>query len=74
MTTTTRTTLSRSLALLAGLLPGFAFAGEAAPADPYKDSGINPLTAVKLTAEQEAAILKDVTVAEGMDLTLFAPS
>jgi glucose/arabinose dehydrogenase len=74
MTTTTRTTLSRSLTLLAGLLPGFAFTGEAAPADPYKDSGINPLSAVKLTAEQEAAILKDVTVAEGMDLTLFAPS
>jgi putative heme-binding domain-containing protein len=65
--------LVRSLSLMAGLLPACAVAGEAT-ADPYKDSGINPLSAVKLTVEQEAAILKDVTVAEGMDLTLFAPS
>lgn len=63
--------LVRSLSLVAGLLPACAIAGEA---DPYKDSGINPLSAVKLTTEQEAAILKDVKVADGMELTLFAPS
>lgn len=67
------THLVRSLALVVGLAT-VAFAGEAAPADPYKSSGINPLSAVKLTAEQEAAILKDVKVADGMELTLFAPS
>ena len=65
--------LVRSLALFAGLLP-IAVAGEADRADPYKDSGINPLSAVKLTAEQEAAQLKDVTVADGFEATLFAPS
>ncbi|HEX3135414.1 MAG TPA: heme-binding protein, partial [Planctomycetota bacterium] len=70
MSTTRRLPLSRHLALLA-LMPAAAFAGEA---DPYKDAGINPLSAVKLTAEQEAAMMKDVTVADGFEATLFAPS
>ncbi len=71
MLTTRRLPLSHHLALLA-LLPGaLVSAGEA---DPYKDAGINPLAAVKLSAEQEAAMMKDVTVAEGFEATLFAPS
>ncbi|MBE2282687.1 MAG: discoidin domain-containing protein [Prosthecobacter sp.] len=40
----------------------------------YKDSGNVPPKIVKLTPEQEAAILKDVKVAEGFDVTLFANS
>jgi putative membrane-bound dehydrogenase-like protein len=42
--------------------------------DPYKDQGNVEPKAVKLTAEQEAAILKDVQVADGFEATVFAPS
>jgi putative membrane-bound dehydrogenase-like protein len=40
----------------------------------YSKSGNVPPRIVKLTPEQEAAILKDVKVAEGFDVTLFANS
>ena len=42
--------------------------------DPFKDSGNVQPKIVKLTPEQEAAILKDVKVADGFDVTLFASS
>lgn len=42
--------------------------------DPNKDSGNVAPKIVKLTPEEEAAILKDVKVAEGFDATLFANS
>lgn len=42
--------------------------------DPLKDSGNVAPKIVKLTHEQEAAILKDVKVAEGFEITLFANS
>ena len=57
---------------LSALMTG-AIAADGQP-DPYKDAGINPLSAVKLTPEQEAAMMKDVTLAEGFEATLFAPS
>lgn len=43
-------------------------------ADPYKAEGNIVPKIVKLTAEQEAAILKDVKVADGFEVTLFANS
>lgn len=43
-------------------------------ADPYKKEGNVAPKIVKLTAEQEAAILKDVKVPEGFEATLFANS
>lgn len=43
-----------------------------ADADPYKNQGNITPRIVKLTPEQEAAILKDVTVAEGFEATVFA--
>lgn len=43
-------------------------------ADPYKKEGNVAPKIVKLTAEQEAAILKDVKVADGFEATLFASS
>lgn len=42
--------------------------------DPLKDGGNTVPKIVKLTSEQEAAILKDVKVADGFDVTLFANS
>lgn len=45
-----------------------------AESDPYKNEGNVPPQIVKLTAEQEAAILKDVKVADGFEVTLFANS
>lgn len=42
--------------------------------DPYKNEGNVPPKIVKLTAEEEAAILKDVKVPEGFEATLFANS
>lgn len=42
--------------------------------DPLKDGGNIVPKIVKLTPEQEAAILKDVKVADGFDVTLFANS
>ncbi|MFC5457461.1 DUF7133 domain-containing protein [Prosthecobacter fluviatilis] len=41
--------------------------------DPLKDAGNVAPKIVKLTPEQEAAILKDVKVAEGFEVSLFAP-
>ena len=38
----------------------------------YEKEGNVPPSIVKLTAEQEAAILKDVKVADGFEVTLFA--
>ena len=70
--------LSRHLMLIAGLLLPFGLhAGEAKTPtlpDPYKDGGNVPLSAVKLTAEQEAELLKDVKADDAFDVTLFAPS
>ncbi|MGV3661078.1 MAG: DUF7133 domain-containing protein [Prosthecobacter sp.] len=43
-------------------------------ADPYKTGGNVAPKIVKLTAEQEAAILKDVKVPEGFEVSLFANS
>lgn len=45
-----------------------------AESDPYKNQGNVPPKIVKLTPEQEAAILKDVKVADGFEVTLFANS
>ncbi|HEY1080717.1 MAG TPA: discoidin domain-containing protein, partial [Prosthecobacter sp.] len=45
-----------------------------AESDPYKNEGNVPPQIVKLTTEQEAAILKDVKVADGFEVTLFANS
>ncbi|GAA5140048.1 hypothetical protein GCM10023213_21900 [Prosthecobacter algae] len=42
--------------------------------DPYKNEGNIAPSIVKLTAAQEAEILKDVKVAEGFEATLFANS
>jgi putative membrane-bound dehydrogenase-like protein len=42
-------------------------------ADPLKDAGNVAPKIVKLTPEQEAAILKDVKVQEGFEVSLFAP-
>jgi putative membrane-bound dehydrogenase-like protein len=42
--------------------------------DPHKDSGNVAPKIVKLTPEEEAAILKDVKVAEGFEVSLFANS
>jgi putative membrane-bound dehydrogenase-like protein len=42
--------------------------------DPRKDGGNVPPKIVKLTPEEEAAILKDVKVAEGFEVSLFANS
>jgi putative membrane-bound dehydrogenase-like protein len=42
--------------------------------DPHKDSGNVAPKIVKLTPDEEAAILKDVKVAEGFEVTLFANS
>jgi putative membrane-bound dehydrogenase-like protein len=42
--------------------------------DPRKDGGNIVPKIVKLTPEEEAAILKDVKVADGFDVTLFANS
>jgi putative membrane-bound dehydrogenase-like protein len=42
--------------------------------DPYAKEGNIPPTITKLTSEQEAAILKDVKVADGFEVTLFANS
>lgn len=42
--------------------------------DPLKDAGNIVPKIVKLTPEQEAAILKDVKVADGFDVSLFASS
>ncbi len=44
------------------------------PNDPFKAEGNITPTIVKLTPEQEAEILKDVKVADGFDVTLFANS
>lgn len=41
--------------------------------DPLKDQGNVAPKIVKLTPEQEAAILKDVKVQEGFEVSLFAP-
>ena len=41
--------------------------------DPLRDAGNVTPKIVKLTPEQEAAILKDVKVAEGFEVSLFAP-
>ena len=41
--------------------------------DPLKDAGNIAPKIVKLTPEQEAAILKDVKVQEGFEVSLFAP-
>ena len=41
--------------------------------DPLKDAGNIAPKIVKLTPEQEAAILKDVKVPEGFEVSLFAP-
>jgi putative membrane-bound dehydrogenase-like protein len=40
--------------------------------DPYAKQGNAPPRSVKLTAEREQAILKDVSVADGFDVTVFA--
>lgn len=42
--------------------------------DPYAKEGNIPPKIVKLTPEQEAAILKDVKVADGFEVSLFANS
>ena len=42
--------------------------------DPYKDQGNIEPKIVKLSPEEEAAILKDVKVADGFEATLFANS
>jgi len=49
-----------------------ATAAAKADADPYKDQGNITPRIEKLTPGQEAAILKDVTVPDGFDVTLFA--
>jgi putative membrane-bound dehydrogenase-like protein len=41
--------------------------------DPLKDAGNSTPKIVKLTPEQEAAILKDVKVPDGFEVSLFAP-
>jgi putative heme-binding domain-containing protein len=46
----------------------------AEPVDPFKAQGNVAPKIVRLTPEQEAAILKDVKVPEGFDVTLFANS
>lgn len=46
----------------------------AAKEDPYQKSGNVPPQISKLSAEQEAGILKDVKVADGFDVSLFATS
>ncbi len=43
------------------------------PNDPFKSGGNVAPKIVKLTPQQESAILADVKVAEGFDVTLFAP-
>ncbi|SKB02728.1 putative membrane-bound dehydrogenase domain-containing protein [Prosthecobacter debontii] len=45
-----------------------------AESDPYKNEGNVPPKIVKLSPEEEAAILKDVKVAEGFEVSLFANS
>jgi len=45
-----------------------------AAADPYQKSGNTVPRIEKLSAEQEAEVLKDVKVADGFDLSLFASS
>jgi type 1 glutamine amidotransferase len=51
-----------------------ASAARKATSDPYAKSGNIPPKIVTLTAAEEAAILQDVTVPAGFDVTLFAPA
>ncbi len=57
-------------------LTGLTLVQQADPSDnsDYSKSGNVPPKIVKLTPEQEAAILKDVKVPEGFEVTLFANS
>ena len=57
-----------------GIAPKLSAEEEKAANDPFKDSGNVVPKIVKLTLEEEAAILKDVKVAEGFEVTLFANS
>ena len=68
-----------TLAASLSLLPPHAGAqgkkkAEASPNDPLAKEGNAAPVIVKLTPDQEAAILKDVKVPEGFDVTLFANS
>lgn len=76
---TPTTEVKQVVAAVAPTAPPKADTPSPAPAavpagDPYKNEGNVPPKIVKLTAEQEAAILKDVKVPEGFDVTLFANS
>lgn len=51
---------------------GKPFEAKPTLADPYSKEGNVPPKAEKLTPEKEAAILKDVTVPDGFDVTVFA--
>ncbi|MEO7098041.1 MAG: discoidin domain-containing protein [Luteolibacter sp.] len=54
------------------LFPKLAEAKEKKPADPFEKSGNTDPRIVKLSPEQESEILKDVKVADGFGLSLFA--
>ena len=56
------------------LYPKLSSAEELVAFDAYAESGNLPAKVVSLSAEQEASILKDASVAEGFEMTLFAPS
>jgi len=62
----------KSLAPKNAPAPVSAPASAPATADAYKTQGNIPPSIVKLTADQEAAILKDVTIPEGFEATVFA--
>lgn len=65
--------LSTCLLLIVAFGRPHARADEAnAPVDRYAKEGNIPPRMVRLTAEQEAEILKDVRVAEGFEATVFA--
>ncbi|MFN0075103.1 MAG: discoidin domain-containing protein [Prosthecobacter sp.] len=57
-----------------GIAPKLSAEQEKAANDPHKDSGNIVPKIVKLTPEAEAAILKDVKVAEDFEVSLFANS
>lgn len=63
-----KTSFPATLAALLSLLSFPSFAVD----DPYAKEGNVPPKIIKLTAEQEAAILKDVKVPEGFEVSLFA--
>ncbi|MBC7366745.1 MAG: c-type cytochrome [Undibacterium sp.] len=62
----------RRCVFVAGLLFGLGRLPGAESVDPFKAQGNVGPKIMRLTPEQEAAILKDVKVPEGFDVTLFA--